>query len=234
LATAIGLEVIPHFTTFQKAAKRLLLTSRAQRLLDETVGIAVKGKVVRRKVDLAAVDGTGFESRHASSYYVKRRAKGGNSLQKTTYQRYPKAGILSDCRSHMILAVVPGTGPKQPDSLHFKPALDQGLRRVPIRTLAADAGYDSEGAHRYAREERGVCLLMPARKGRPTDKLPTGYWRRQMAIRLHNTRYGQRWQSETVNSMWKRLVGSAMRARSYWARYRETFLRALTLNTMIL
>jgi hypothetical protein len=34
--------------------------------------------------------------------------------------------------------------------------------------------------------------------------------------------------------MWKRLLGSAMRARSYWSRYRETTLRALTLNIMIL
>jgi hypothetical protein len=51
---------------------------------------------------------------------------------------------------------------------------------------------------------------------------------------LPRSRYGQRWQSETVNSMLKRLLGSALRARSYWSQCRETVLRALTLNVMIL
>jgi hypothetical protein len=233
LARAIELAQIPHFTTFQKAAARLLVTSRAERLLDETVRVAVGAKLLRRRVDLAALDGTGFESHHASHYYVKRRAAGGKSWQKTTYQRFPKAGVLCDCRSHLILAVVPGNGPG-PDILHLRTALDRALRRVRVAALAADAGYDSEDSHRYARHERAVRLLVPPRAGRPTIKLPTGYWRRQMAIRLHLTRYSQRWQAETVNSMLKRLLGSAMRARSYWARHRETFLRALTLNIMIL
>ena len=44
----------------------------------------------------------------------------------------------------------------------------------------------------------------------------------------------QRWQVETVNSMLKRLMGSALRARNYWSQCRETVLRAITLNVMIL
>ena len=55
-----------------------------------------------------------------------------------------------------------------------------------------------------------------------------------MAIRIHNTRYGQRWQVETVNSMLKRLLGSALRARRYWSQCREITLRSLTLNIMII
>jgi hypothetical protein len=45
---------------------------------------------------------------------------------------------------------------------------------------------------------------------------------------------GQRWQVETVNSMYKRMLGSALRARRYWSRCREMALRALTLNIMII
>ena len=37
---AIGLASVPHFSTFQKAADRLLLARHAQRLLDETVRAA--------------------------------------------------------------------------------------------------------------------------------------------------------------------------------------------------
>jgi hypothetical protein len=51
---------------------------------------------------------------------------------------------------------------------------------------------------------------------------------------LSRSRYSQRWQAETVNSMLKRLLGAALRARTYWSQCRETVLRALTLNVMIL
>lgn len=55
-----------------------------------------------------------------------------------------------------------------------------------------------------------------------------------MAERLHLTRYTQRWQIETVNSMLKRLQGSALRARKAWSQYRELTLRAITHNILIL
>jgi len=230
---AIGLDEVPHFTTFQKAAQRLLVYPRARRLLHKTIRIAMKRRRIRRRVALAAVDGTGLESHHASTYYVRRRAAGGKTWQKTTYTRFPKAGVLCDCRSHMILAVAPGRGPK-PDIQHFRAALDQALEIVPIDALAADAGYDGEGTHVYARQQRGVRTLIPPLAGRPTKKLPTGYWRRKMAACLKHSRYGQRWQVETVISMLKRLLGAALRARQYWSQCREILLRSLTLNIMIL
>jgi hypothetical protein len=235
LCRAIGLKVVPHFTTFQKAARRLLATMPARRLLDQTIHVGVAVGRIKRRVALAALDGTGFETRHASSYYVRRRETGGKFRGKwhsLTYRRFPKAGILCDCDSHMILAVVPGVGPK-PDSLHYRQALNEAPRRVKLVTLAADAGYDSEAAHEYARNECGIRSLIPALIGRRSDKPPSGYWRRQMRNRIHNTRYSSRWQVETVNSMFKRLLDSALRARKPWTQHREIILRALTLNLMI-
>ena len=55
-----------------------------------------------------------------------------------------------------------------------------------------------------------------------------------MARRLNKKKYGQRWQVETVNSMIKRLLGSALRARNYWTQCREMTLRAIAINVMIL
>lgn len=233
LAAVIELKTVPHFTTLQKAAARLLAFRPARRLLDRTIHIAKWQRNLSGTVPLAALDGTGLESRHASSYYVHRRAKGGKSWQTTTYQRFPKASILCDCKSHLILAVVPGRGPG-PDIKHFRTALDQALSRVRIATLTADAGYDAEHTHQFAREKRGVRSLIPATIGRQTTKPASGYWRRQMQTRLHLTRYPQRWQVETVNSMLKRLLGSALRARTYWSQCREILLRTITLNVMIL
>jgi hypothetical protein len=233
LCSAIDLTVVPHFTTFQKAARRLLRMPQAERLLGKTVRLAKVTGRIQPRVALAAGDGTGWESHHVSHYFVKRRANCSKYWQKTTYNTFPKAGVLCDTASHLILAVVPGRGPG-PDIKHFRPMLDQGLRQIDILAAALDAGYDAEHTHEYARHERGVRTLIPALIGRRTDKPPRGYWRRQMARRLHLTRYTQRWQAETVNSMLKRLMGSALRARNYWSQCRETFLRAITLNVMIL
>jgi len=52
--------------------------------------------------------------------------------------------------------------------------------------------------------------------------------------RFPKRQYGQRWQIETVHSMIKRVLGAALRARSYWSQSREIILKALTLNVMIL
>lgn len=102
--------------------------------------------------------------------------------------------------------------------------------------MLADAGFDSEAHHRYAREQHGTVALIPPTIGRPTPKPPTGKHRRRMKVRWETYKkpYGQRWQVETVNSTLKRLMGSAPRAANYWSRCREMALRALTLNTMIL
>ena len=79
---AIELHKVPHFTTFQKAAGRLLAYPRARRLLRKTIRIAVNRRRIRRRVALAALDGTGLESHHASTYYVRRCAAGGKTWQK--------------------------------------------------------------------------------------------------------------------------------------------------------
>lgn len=47
-------------------------------------------------------------------------------------------------------------------------------------------------------------------------------------------RYGQRWQVETVMSMIKRNLGSFVAARSDPARSRETLLKVLTHNIMLI
>jgi hypothetical protein len=62
-----------HFITFQKAAERLLVSSRAERLPKQTIQLAKSVGRLSSRVALAAGDGTGFESRHVSHYYVRRR-----------------------------------------------------------------------------------------------------------------------------------------------------------------
>ncbi|PQO28495.1 hypothetical protein DTL21_28250 [Bremerella cremea] len=70
LAEAIELDYIPHYTTLQKAAQRLLASESFQSLLDETVAKQI-GR--RKRVPDAAIDSTGLEATCASAYFVRRR-----------------------------------------------------------------------------------------------------------------------------------------------------------------
>jgi hypothetical protein len=235
LCEAIGLRKVPHFTTLQKACRRLLRAASAQKLLDATVARAyqrTRGKG-RPRVPRAAVDASGFEAHHISHYFVRRRAKGRKDWQSTTYRRFPKLGVLVDCSTHLILAAVAGRGPG-PDITHFEPIVCQAFPRARIETLLADAGYDAEWVHCVARDDLQIRTIIPPTIGRPTDKPPTGYYRRLMWQRLHLTSYGQRWQAETVLSMVKRRTGSAVGARTYWSQSRALLLKAVTHNILIL
>jgi hypothetical protein len=231
LGRMIGLKAVPHFTTFQKAAARLFKATPARATFDAVLDRAVWERVRKRRVPLAAVDGTGLESRHVSRYYVKRRSKTGTGTQETTYAKYPKVVLVTDCQTHLVLAAVPGRGPAS-DLMLFKAAVRLAAGRARIGTLLADADFDGEWVHEHVRSY-GIRTLIPPERGRPSEKPPAGRWRRRMRQRFDKKKYGQRWQTETVNSMIKRRLDSALRARSYWSQCREIILRVITHNVMI-
>lgn len=230
LAAAIELEQIPHFTTLQKASRRLLQAAPAKKLLDETV----RRQMGRRKrVPTAAIDSTGLECTSASGYFVRRRKKVGEAWKKVLYHRYPKLSVVCDIEHHFIFACETRRGPK-PDVDEFKSHLEQTLSRIRVTTMLADAGYDSESNHVFARDEHDVRTVIPAKHGRPTTKPASGRYRRQMQVRFNRKAYRQRSQVETVMSMLKRRQGSFVRGRTYHSHTRDLRLMVLTHNVMIL
>lgn len=231
LRRTIGLCGVPHFTTLQKASRRLLRFPRARRLLGATIRRQL-GR--RRRVRRAAFDSTGLDCGHRSSYYVRRRCATSKKWQRVVYRRYAKLELAVDTVNHVVLACLPGRGPR-PDTDRFVPLLKATLRQVRLDAALADAGYDSEPNHQYARDAKGVRSFMPATIGRPTTKLPSGRYRRRMKQRLnkHYGRYGQRWQVECTNSMIKRRLTTTVHARSYWAQCRELLLIVLTYQCML-
>ena len=232
LCALIDLKVVPHYTTFQKASQRLLAAAPGRKMFDAVLDRALKGRVRRRRIPLAAIDGTGLESRHVGRYFTKRQADGGPDGERT-YAHFPKVVFVADCESHMILSAVPGRGPAT-DLVQFGRAWSQAARRARIEVLLADADFDAEWLHKAVRSH-GVRTIIPPTRGRPSEKPPAGRWRRVMRQRLARLKpkYGQRWQVETVNSMIKRRLGSALRARVEANQYREIILRAITYNVMI-
>ncbi len=232
LARAIGLSRVPHFTTLHKAAGRLLRRPRARRLLTATVRRSFRR---RRRSPRIALDSSGLDCGHASRYFIRRRARKASPWQTVTYSRYAKLEVAVDCASHLIVGVLAGRGPR-PDVDRFAPLLDEALANVRPRRVVADAGYDSEPNHCYARETHRVLSFMPALLGRPSPRPPAGYHRRRMRQRLdkHYGGYGQRWQSETVFSMIKRRLADAVSARRYGSHCRELWLLSITHNLIIL
>jgi hypothetical protein len=230
LRKVFELRSVPHFTTLQKASKRLLNSASARDLIEQTVQHAM-GR--RKTIQLAVVDSTGLQSGHISPYFLKRRAAGKKQPQNSRMTKWPKMALISDTRNHIILAVHMERGPGR-DAGHFKQILDKLPAGLVVKTLAADAGYDSEANHAYAHEVAHIKTVIPPKIGRSTDKLPRGKYRRQMAMRFDARSYGQRWQAETVFSMIKRNLSDSIAAKGYWSQLRDIYLLAITHNLLIL
>ena len=102
----------------------------------------------------------------------------------------------------------------------------------------ADAGYDSHLNHEIARTQLNIYPLIETGIGRVSSRPPASRYRRMMKKKLKGSQkgkpYGQRAQAETVNSMMKRNLGDALRARSPQGRRKEQMLRVLTHNLSLL
>jgi hypothetical protein len=228
LREAIELKAVPHWTAFQKAAARLLCDENLAKLLDRTIAGGPPS------TSQGAIDSTGMLTHHASSYYTRRRRETGDEGARTHYHSYPKLSLLCDAATHQVLSCGMGQGPS-PDIVEFAGLLRQAAARRRMRWITADAGYDSEPNHRLAREELGIRTAIPATRGRPTlhGKPPKGRYRRLMTRRFNKTRYGQRWQIETVMSMIKRRQGHSLWSRSRHGWNRDMGLMVLTHNILI-
>jgi hypothetical protein len=188
-----------------------------------------------------------FESHHVSRHYEKRRQESArkgrgryapavNRARSRVVKHLPKVALAVHAASHVILAAGAFTGSGS-DSPHFVSLLLDAAERMALEFVLADAGFDSEDNHRLARQELGIRSLIPATIGRQSPRQPKGYYRRLMRKRFQGgpdkDHYGQRWQVETVNSMIKRNLGSACRARTPTGRKKDMLLRAITHNLMI-
>lgn len=253
----IGLKRTPDHNTLCQAFKSLVKPGLINRMLDQTTLWAKERKRIRTRSKPLALDSSLFESHHVSRHFEKRRKqtaqrdsgkgtkkqaqkqaqKQADRRRSRTAKALPKLSLAVATCCHLILAAraTTGSGGDQP---FFEPLLLDAWRRADVKVVVADAGYDSEANHDIARRDMGVRSIIPPESGRPTDKPPTGRHRRNLHHRFKRKadakHYGQRWQAETVNSMLKRNLGSALRARTAPRRRNELLLRVITHNLMIL
>ena len=227
LRRAIGLKVAPHFTTLHKASQRLLAVDACKNLLHSTLW------GLKRLLPLAAVDATGLQSGHISPYFYSVREKNRKKLIWTHFTQYPKFAAIADVETHMILSFLATRGPTR-DSTHFKTILDSLPKDINVEHILADAGYDKEDNHIYAREILGILTTIPPTSGSPPKNLPRKYYRRLLKLNFDTAAYKQRWQIETVFSMIKRNLGYTVKARVQKNQNSEMFLMAITHNILII
>ena len=235
LRDAIELEAVPHYTTLQKASRRLLKIDRVRQLIADT---SAKILGVGKSVPYAAVDSSGFDAHHTSRYFVWRTSinkKGKEPKKRTTYKRYGKLMLIISCATHAILAAVASAGPT-PDIDQLDSVVAE-LPSIRVKHMVADAGFDSAHNHWLLRDYLGIQSTIPPEHGRPPKDpatLPADKHRREMKTHFNQKAYNHRPQAETVFSMLKRNLGAALRGRSYWSRCRDMLLRAITHNLMLI
>lgn len=183
----------------------------------------------------AAVDATGLESRHTSRYFAAR--SGGT----TTARTWTKLTVACDTATHFLAGATVTTGPTN-DSPQFRPVMTLASQAVGWDRVLADAAFDSEAHHAYARERLGIRSTVIPINTRGHAGTPSGTYRRQMPRRFapkpagsrSRRVYGQRWAVESAFSRHKRRLGSALGGKSDSSRENECYLRVLTHNLMLL
>jgi hypothetical protein len=254
----IGMSKVPDHNTLWRAGGALMRLPSFNRMLDLLTRHFARRRRLRLKQSPLVLDSTCFERRHRSAHYDRRCRRileqRGNTDAKTLEKpgkwgasvnasrrrqlsTMPKLSIAVAASCHLIVAAKMrlGNGSDAPD---FDELLFRSWKRAAVKTVVADAGYDSEANHRIARQDMNVRSIIAVGIGRATSKLPSGRWRRHMARRFARKAdqklYAQRNQCETVHSMIKRNEGSALRSRTPERRKQEMMLRVLTHNIMLL
>lgn len=250
----LGLAKAPDHNTLWRAFESLLATRRCSRMLDLLAELFARARLLTLRSKPLAIDSTCYEQHHRSRHYerrckqmalqrpdiIKRPGKYGpivNDARSRRVRAMPKLSVAVDSGCHLILSAKVRIGNRS-DAPDFDDLLYHAWRRAPVGVVVADAGYDSEANHRMARHDLGVRSIISPGIGRPTSKPPTGRWRRHMAKRFKRKadqkHYGQRAQSETVHSMMKRNLSSALRSRTPKRRKQEMMLRVLVHNIALL
>ncbi|MGH7974531.1 MAG: IS5 family transposase [bacterium] len=213
VAEHIELSRIPHYTTLQKAAARLK-HGMLLKMLESFV------MHVRIRKMLVGIDSTGLSHGQASYYYTK-SAK--------LRRKFVKISICADMRRQIVCSIKIRHR-RRHDSMDFVPLLEQAARLVPIGTVVADRGYDSEQNHVSA-ERMGIAntIIRPKYENLQVHKTK-GFHRKMMKRHFDWETYHQRSKIETIFSVIKRMLGGYVMSRYILTQNRETMYRIIAYN----
>ena len=195
-----------HWTTLQKAAKRLP-KMLWQSLLAATITVPT--------ITLAAGDGTGFARSSPSNYYLRRID------QEFPVVRPIQLISLVDVKQRKFIAssiyAKPHGEAKRIPTLHKQVPVD-------IEVLLLDKGFDAEWLHQWL-DENGTFSVAPVRKG-----CRRGRHRKLLRDCFDWCLYWQRNIVESLFSALKRLFGSTLKCKHIRTQTAELFCRLIAYN----
>ena len=195
-----------HWTTLQKAAKRL---PRAlwQSLLAATIEVP--------SIHLAAADGTGFARSGPSHYFLRRIDRAGPvgrpvqliSIVDVEQRKFISSAVFA--KPHHEAQRIPMLQQQSP---------------AEVDVLLMDKGFDAEWLHRWL-NEHGTFAVAPVRKN-----CRRGKYRKVMRDCFDWCLYWQRNIVESLFSALKRLFGSTVRCHHIRTQTAELFCRLIAYN----
>ena len=213
IAPALGLNEAPHWTTLQKAFKRL-----PPSLLRKLVQLSGKCND-----PIAAVDPTYYQLTNPSKGYCRRIKRDS---------RYDKLRKVS---------VVVGTKSKKVLDVFIRAKERHGMRDIPIlakggsfknRIILADKEFDAEMFHQIVEDSGGVDSIVPLKFAYVPIWKTKGWHRKRLKKKGIPPIYNQRSACESNNSAVKRRFSPVLRGKSFWQQARDLYAKYLAYNLM--
>jgi transposase len=211
----IGLKQVPHFTTLHKFSRRVK-SVYFNGLLKQTIDLFY---AYGERIDVNAIDSSGFTSGHCS-YYCSLRTK-----KKRRY--YLKTSTAVDTAKFIVTGLKISGRPVH-DAKHALTLLKQCHKTRRSNYYVMDKGYDSEAIHSLTREQLQAVAIIPLRHRK--RKRIKGKFRRKMVQEFDRNLYHKRNLVETMFSVLKRKYGEEIKARKYWNQIVEIKLKIIIQN----
>jgi len=213
IAPALGLPSVPHWTTLQKAFKRL-----PPRLLRKLVRLS--GECKDR---IAAVDPTYYQLSNPSKGYCKRigRDSRRDTLRKATV-------VVSTNKKKILDVFVRAKERHGMKDIHLiaKSGVFQG------RTILADKEFDAEKFHHIVEDAGGKRSIVPLRNEKVPVHRTRGKHRKQLKRTGIPPLYNKRNCCESNNSAVKRKFSPVLRGKTFWQQARDLYAKCLAYNLM--
>jgi len=209
ITTALGLKDVPHWTTLQKAFKRL-----PPRLIRRLMQLAGKCKD-----HIAALDTTYYQLSNPSSGYCRRI--GRNPVK----DRLRKASVIVTTNKKKVLDVVMTA--KECHGMKHIPKFDKQVFNG--RTVLADKEFDAESFHQTIENAGGKSIV-------PVKHMEVPIWRTKGEHRKELKRKGiprifnKMVMSKTNNSAVKRRFSPVLKGNSYMQQLRDLYGKYLAYN----